>query len=79
MEIEFRTAQRRMLRKVLGAGRRLRDKEPVTDDSSDDDTVDSSDSGGVVQPELEPWSIWLKRVTCTVEAANARLGIEDWI
>eukprot|EP00973_Karenia_brevis_P066909 9301059-Karenia_brevis.AAC.1 len=79
MEIELRTAHRRMLRKVFGAGRRLRDREPLTDESSDDHTVDSSDSGGVVQPEIQPWSDSLKRVTCTVEAANAHLGIEDWI
>eukprot|EP00973_Karenia_brevis_P001287 175634-Karenia_brevis.AAC.1 len=80
LETELRTAQRRMLRKILGAGRRAVMTRLPSEETSDDDQSNSTSSDeGNDTALLEPWTEWLHRVTHLVEGINQKLGIEDWI
>ena len=87
MENALKGTQRKMLRMVLGQGRRHVQYGTVHPDSSDEDV--QSNTSNTVQPEdeppedprdnLEPWVEWIKRVTHDVEARIKRLGIRNWI
>eukprot|EP00973_Karenia_brevis_P094190 12421230-Karenia_brevis.AAC.1 len=73
LEDELRTAHRKMLRKILGAGRRQRE----TSDSEEEENEKSEDENCETD-KMETWADWLKRVTSHVEGLNADLGLEDW-
>ena len=78
----LRTTQRRMLRAVLGQGRRRTQTAPETPD--DRDATDSEDPLDAPpeedrRDELEPWLDWIKRVTHNVENNLQRLGIKTWV
>ena len=72
-EQKLRTAQRRMLRAILGKGRSQLDAHSDAD-SHTDTTVSSHDSDN-----LESWVDWIHRVTEEAIAAMARAGVPDWI
>ena len=86
MESALKRTQRKMLRMVLGHGRRLIQASIVEPDSSGEDV--QSNASNTVQPEdepledprdnLEPWVEWIKRVTHHVEERIKRLGIRSW-
>ena len=77
----LKTTQRRMLRMILGQGRRRieRTHEAANEDQSPDE---SDDDAEVVQDHeenaLEPWVDWIKRVTHNVEDTLERLKIRTW-
>ena len=78
----LRTTQRRMLRAVLGQGRRRMQTAPETPDDRDDtDSEDPLDAALEEdrRDELEPWLDWVKRVTHNVENSLQRLGIKTWV
>ena len=78
----LKTTQRRMLRMILGQGRRRiqRASHSVNDaqesEDSEDDLADAPD-----EPEdvLEPWIDWIRRVTHNAEQNLQRLKICTWI
>ena len=72
-EQKLRTAQRRMLRAILGKGRAQLDA-PSDAESHSDTTASSHDSD-----KLESWVDWIQRVTEEALAAMTRAGVPDWI
>jgi hypothetical protein len=64
----LRTTQRKMLRMILGASRRV---EPT--EASDETSGDCSDQEEV--DVMEPWTEWIKRATHTVE----KVAEKSWI
>ena len=86
MESALKRTQRKMLRMVLGHGRRLVQTGTVDPDSSGEDV--QSNVSNTVHPEdeppedprdnLEPWVDWIKRVTHDVEERIKQLGMRNW-
>ena len=78
-ERRLRGAQRKMLRKILGLGRR---KLPADDEM--ESATSRSDSGSSSVPsskseDLEPWTEWVVRVTRRAELQAAMAGVADWV
>jgi len=85
--------QRRMLRMVLGAGRRRHQGNPQdtnhdrSDDTDDDDDVNSiveNISEAQVEPMedeevLEPWAEWIRRTTHKVEELARKVNVQSWV
>ena len=92
-EVKIRSAQRRMLRWILGSGRRpvvATKLESGNSNSSNSSGSNSSDSGSVSEPEAEleqeeadmsheAWLDWVKRTTQFVEEQLIKTGLEDWV
>ena len=78
-ERELKVAQRRMLRKILGAQRRMASNRTDTSSTTSHSGSETSDGEGSEDDLLEPWSEWLKRTTEQVEALNSKLKIDDWV
>ena len=87
MESFLKRTQRRMLRLILGQGRR-RVQPERNDDASSGTDVQSNMSNKTTGDErleeddrddLEPWVDWIKRVTHSVEASLQRLKIKNWV
>ena len=89
-ENRIRTTQRRMLRWILGAGRRLIPTTPCKAlDTSLESESSSSSSGGInTEPEEieneastnhEDWVDWIRRTTHLAEEHCQRAGLEDWV
>ena len=89
MENALKRTQRKMLRMVLGHGRRriqTNTAEPIEPDSSGEDV--QSNTSNTVKPEneppedprdeLEPWVEWLRRVTNYVEERLEQQGMRSW-
>ena len=89
LERKLKTTQRRMLRWIIGVGRR---KNTQTDQSSEE--TDREEDVGETNPsdyedddvdevgakeELESWVDWIKRATSVSEQHLANERIEDWI
>ena len=77
----LKTTQRRMLRMILGQGRRRiqtgqdpADEEHKSEDSDGSEHVQDDDGY-----ELEPWVDWIRRVTHDVENSLQKLKIRTWI
>ena len=88
MENMLQRTQRRMLRIVLGQGRRH--VQPSTQDSAssgsdvqsitpNDGASQGEDSDDNADDQLEPWVDWIRRVTHSVEASLRRLHIKSWV
>ena len=92
----LRSTQRKMLRWMIGAGRRKdgsheneeEGKSETSDDSSGNgsdcstNSTPSSSEGGLqqqVDPAVEDFRTWIKRVTKMAESVLAKLHIEDWV
>ena len=77
-EQKLNVAQRRMLRAILGKGRRRVEQEDTStspDVSSDGTHSDlSSDDEG----QLESWTDWLHRTTAEVRTSLSKLRIDEW-
>jgi len=76
-ENTLRGTQRKMLRKVLGSGRR--EKDPSEESASTQETSGDTVSQLSEKHEVETWAEWIQRVTHQVEAACRRLGVKDWV
>ena len=87
MEQLLQRTQRRMLRSILGQGRRILQAEENNDTASSTDV--QSNVSNVPTPDndlpederdnLEPWVDWIKRVTHRAEASLRKIQIEDWV
>ena len=78
----LRTTQRRMLRMVLGQGRRRTERthEREEDDHKSDDSEGNSASIQEAEEDgLETWVDWIRRVTHSVENNLKKLKIKPWI
>ena len=72
----LQTAQRKMLRIILGRGRR-----PLSLSESSEDYEELVDVIVATEDEeelLEPWHEWLQRVTREALLAMGRVGVPDW-
>ena len=92
-EVKIRSAQRRMLRWILGSGRRpvvATKLESGNSNGSNSSGSNFSDSGSVSEPEVEfepeeadmsheAWLDWVKRTTQFVEEQLIKTGLEDWV
>jgi len=85
LEGKLRTTQRRMLRWMVGARRRVELIEGGSDDSSDGHTGEAEDSGEEVEAEDlfeeegETWVEWIRRSTDIAEKSLKKAGIDDWV
>ena len=83
MERALKTTQRRMLRAILGQGRRriqVQTEQTTTQgtaDSEEEEVEDPPEEDS--RDELEPWVEWIKRVTHNVESSLKRLKIKTWV
>ena len=75
----LRTTQRRMLRMILGQGRRRKERrdEPPEDESWEETHDDTPEEDS--RDDLEPWLDWIKRVTHSVESSLQKLRIKTWV
>ena len=71
----LRTTQRKMMRMMLGMGRRMR--EDASDDESPLDSGSESPSGE--DELLESWVQWIVRTTGVAEEALKKAKVDDWI
>ena len=76
----MRTAQRRMLRKIVQTGRKLIRKEERTESrsSSTSASEDSSTEDGD-QRIVEDYVDWIKRATEMAEGAAKKARVTDWV
>ena len=77
MENMLRTAQRKMLRSILGHGRRRIAND--AEDSGSEHEVSEPHVHEDRHDELEPWVDWIKRVTHSVENSLEKLKIKTWV
>ena len=88
MENMLQRTQRRMLRIMLGQGRRR--LQPSTRDSAssgsdvqsnapNDEGAQNEDSDDDAGDQVEPWIDWIRRVTHSAEASLRRLYIKNWV
>ena len=86
MDNALKTTQRKMLRMILGHGRRRVQANTVEPESSGEDV--QSNASNTVKPEdepsvepvdeLEPWVDWIKRVTYHMEGRLQNLKMRSW-
>jgi hypothetical protein len=75
MERRIQSTQRRMLRWMLGAGRRKHEPEqPEIEVELEPEEVSEETEMG-----HEPWLEWIIRTTGIVEAHLGRIGLDDWV
>lgn len=82
-ETKIRSAQRRMLRWMLGSGRR---KQPKPDLNESDNSTSSTDEEPEPEDELEEgememetWLDWIRRTTQAAEEHLRKCQIDDWV
>ena len=77
----LKTTQRRMLRTILGQGRRMiqRSQQTASDDHRSEDSAEDSATMHDDEDVLEPWVDWIRRVTHSVEYRMEKLKIKPWI
>ena len=81
-EQKLRVAQRRMLRAILGKGRKQLEQEHDTPAKEDSESQEWEEGEGDIaedEKHLEAWKDWLKRTTAEVRAAMQKLRIGDWV
>ena len=78
MEKMLRSAQRKMLRSILGQGRRRITRASHTEQDSQSEH-ESEPNTEEVQDELEPWTDWIQRVTRSAEESLEKLKIKTWV
>ena len=80
MERSLKTTQRRMLRAILGQGRRkvqgpIERAIPAESEEEGTDDIPEQDNRDM----LEPWVEWIQRVTHNVENNLKQLKIRTWV
>ena len=75
MERRIQSTQRRMLRWMLGAGRRKHEPEQpeIEVELKPEEVSEETEMGH------EPWLEWIIRTTGIVEAHLGRIGLDDWV
>ena len=79
MEKMLRSTQRKMLRSMLGQGRRRVTHANRAEQDSGSEHEPELDTQEDVYEELEPWTDWIKRVTQSAEESLERLKIRTWV
>jgi hypothetical protein len=86
LEAKIRSTQRRMLRWMIGIGRRRvqtnLDQSSDSDDSNEeyeDDDAEEADEQDPFEEGKEEWVDWIRRATSIAEASLKRAGIDDWV
>jgi hypothetical protein len=85
MEKELRTTRRKMLRMMIGTGRRRATaaRQGVADEGANslEDAANKSLHEGSFDPEpaLEPWVDWIRRATHDSERLVKEVNLEDWV
>ena len=74
-----RSTQRKMLRLILGTGRRKIVRVMLDSDSSNSDSELPESESTESEMSVEPWTEWITRVTHTAELAAAKAGVRDWV
>ena len=83
-ERSIQGTQRKMLRMILGAGRRPQPLDPSSihedfDVDSDVDIATDEEAISLTEDELlEPWVDWIRRVTHRIEEQASKLNIQSW-
>ena len=87
-EQKLRTTQRKMLRWIVGVGRKQRAQQQQTtqgDDEGEEDEeepepLEEQGEAETKEPlELEDWVVFIRRATNIAEEALAKVKLEDWI
>ena len=80
-EQEVNVAQRRMLRAILGKGRRIVEREETssTEDQHESNDGAQDDSSMEDEGQLESWADWFQRTTTEVRSAMTKLKMDDWV
>ena len=90
LERKLRSTQRKMLRWMMGGGRRktVTGDEKVCEDSESDQTSDrdheeeledDEDNEELFNDGLETWVEWIQRTTQVAEESLKQAGIDDWV
>ena len=85
LEEQLRTTQRRMLRWMMGGGRRHVTSginENIGDSGSDATSEEEPEEGKAqeaFEEELESWVEWIQRTTHVAEKALHKAGTDDWV
>eukprot|EP00973_Karenia_brevis_P031932 4406675-Karenia_brevis.AAC.1 len=80
-EQRIRVAQRRMLRWMLGAGRRVSvstHREQRSNSSSEDEEPEPEDTEEDGDVQVELWSEWIRRTTGIAEDMLHKCGLDGW-
>ena len=81
-EQKIRVAQRRMLRAILGKGRRTLEHEsasPAEQNTESEGGAEDEDDIAEDEGHLETWKDWLQHTTEEVRTAMEKLQIDDWV
>ena len=77
-EYLLQRTQRKMLRMISGAKRRMVQRS--TDEHESETTDDKAEVDDMDEDEvLEPWVDWVKRTTRTIEGEMNKLNIKNWV
>ena len=81
LQSKLQRTQRKMLRMILGSGRRkLIDSPEIGSDHASNSSSGASDSGtSGTSNHLEAWQDWLKRTAHTAESQLQKYKIDNWI
>jgi hypothetical protein len=79
MEKMLRTTQRKMLRSILGQGRRRITRTSQTEQDSGSEHEAEPNTQEEANDELEPWAEWIRRVTHSAEESLEKLRIKTWV
>ena len=83
MERALRTTQRRMLRAILGQGRRKIERTTERTHAEEDGNSEEDGDNETAEEDdgdlLEPWVEWIQRVTHNMENNLKRLNIKIWV
>ena len=76
----LRSAQRRMLRKMLGSGRQMvKELDASSESEAGQDSEDCTEVADQGFLREETWIEWLQRTTCIVEEQLRGTGLDDWV
>ena len=79
MDKMLRTTQRKMLRSILGQGRRRITRTSQTEQDSGSEHEAEPNTQEEANDELEPWAEWIRRVTHSAEESLEKLRIKTWV
>ena len=74
----LQTAQRRMLRMMLGKGRSKTRRDTGVSSNSGDSNSDNTDNTSDAEIVTESWECWIQRVTGEAKVKMAELSIKEW-
>ena len=81
LQVKLQRTQRKMLRMILGSGRRRKESAHTSTEDYNDASDGEASSGtcSASSTHMEPWTEWLQRTTRAAEAQLQKYRIDDWI